>query len=250
MAALAEDDARVPQLDALPPRIERRDAILEPAAREGLRLAPFDWRSLKNSDRVNNGWTRLEKSTTFDPMEGDTSRIKCWRMHYTRMNRFFAILSLLIVSPTFLVLPYSLAVALGLPIHFVGFFILSPSELFQRYDGHATYGIALYYEFLVAFWVYGYFCMVIAYFILLLPHPKRLELWVWSASALYSIVILTLQPWERPIFGLAFDPGARNTAFDISVLMLLVSLSAVAVSVLASRSNRMAGQLPPPLPKP
>ena len=164
------------------------------------------------------------------------------------MNRAFAILSLLILSPTFLVLPLAVGAALALPARLVASFS-DPSELLQQYHGQVSLQTARYYEFLGAFWLWGYFLLVAAYFTQLAPYVRRWALAVWTASTAYYGIILLTQPWQRPVWGVTFVSGPQRIALTISALMLVVSILSLSTALLFRPSPRFASQLPPPLPR-
>jgi hypothetical protein len=164
------------------------------------------------------------------------------------MNRALAIVSLLILSPTFLVLPLAIGAALALPSRLVASFG-DPTALLQQYHGQVSLQTARYYEFLGAFWLWGYFLMVIAYFSLLAPYVRRWALAVWTVSIAYYCILLLTQPWQRPVWGVTFVSGPQRIALAISALMFVVSILGLCMSLLLKPSPRFSSQLPPPLPR-
>jgi hypothetical protein len=165
------------------------------------------------------------------------------------MNRALAVMALLILCPTFLVLPLSIGAALALPSRLVSSFA-DPAELLRQYHGQVSLQTARYYEFLAAFWLWGYFLLVVAYFTQLAASVRRWALGVWAASVAYFSIILITQPWQRPVWGVTFVSGPQRVALTISVLMLVVSMLGFSAAVLIKSSPRDASPLPPPLPHP
>jgi len=165
------------------------------------------------------------------------------------MNRALAIIALLILSPTFLVLHFSIPVALALPLRLATSYG-DPTELLQPYHGRVSIQTARYYEFLGAFWLLGYFLLVVAYVTLLGDYVQRWALGVWTGSIAYFSIILITQPWQRPMWGGTFVAGPQRIALTVSTLMLVLSILGLLAALLVRSPPRVKSPLPPPLPHP
>jgi hypothetical protein len=165
------------------------------------------------------------------------------------MNRALAIIALLILSPTFVVLPYSIGVASALPLRLV-VILVDPTELLHQYHGGVSLLTAWYYELLGAFWLWGYFLLIVAYLTQVATSVRRWALGVWTASIAYFGIILITQPWQRRVWGVTFYTGPQRIALTVSTLMLVVSILGFLAALLHRSSPRVTSPIPPPLPHP
>ena len=160
------------------------------------------------------------------------------------MNRLLAVLCLLGLSPTLLLLPWALVMALALPLRLPASFV-DASQFEAEYAG-LSLGTARGLEVLGMFWLYGYFAVIVAYLILAATNSPRLAAVVWRVSTAYFAIIALARPWEKPLWGLTPVPGPQKWAMGITVLLLALSTAGFLLNLYRKVKPSKSG--PPPLP--